>query len=287
MIYLIKNFFLLFFFLIFLCSEASPNRCTSRDKKEALFFELKKNVHCGFEAVEKYEDLKILVKQYIAICHKKKCKNCDYLNFLELMLVLLKLLSEGLFAEEREQNSVQTKKASVPKGLLSISQQKIFKKSLQFVVALGILPNLLRGIGIPLSKRLEYAKLLEHFAPDVTPRQKQAQIAICLKTLLCCMERATLQGIIVSNHETDLLAALFQLCHAPIKKTESKVIFAFFLFKYMCAHVIIIQLSIINLIALFFILYAYFIHSLFILILCILVCIGLVRKDILIYAFCS
>lgn len=200
----------------------SPNKCNPKDKKEALFFELKKNVHFAFEVIEKYDDLKTLVKQYILICHKKKCKTCDYLNFLELSVVLLKLLGGALLAEETEQTSTQTKKASVPKGLLSISQQKIVKKSLQFIVALGILPNLLRGIGIPLSKRLEYAKMLEHFAPDISPRQKQAQIAVCLETLLSCMERPALQAIIVSNHETDLLAALFQLCHAPIKKIEPK-----------------------------------------------------------------
>lgn len=203
-------------------SESSPNKCNSKDKKEALFYELKKNVHFAFEVIEKSDVLKSSVKQYIAICHKKKCKTCDYLNFLELSLVLLKLLSEALLAEENERVHNQQDEASVPKGVLSISQQKIVKKCLQFVVALGILPNLLRGIGVPLTKRLEYAKMLEHFASDISPRQKHAQIAVCVETLLSCIERSALQGIILSYHGTDLLAALFQLCHAPIKKIENK-----------------------------------------------------------------
>lgn len=185
---------------------------------------MKKNVHFAFDLIEKYEDLKSAIKQFITICHKKKCKTCGYLKFLELSIVFFKLLNGALLAEETKQSCSENKKAPASKGLLSISQQKIVKKALQFVVAIGILPNLLQGIGIPLSKRSEYAKLVEHFSHDVSQRQKQAQVALCLETLLGCIERDALQSIILPYHGTDILAALFQLCHAPIKKLEAKVI---------------------------------------------------------------
>ncbi|KFM81853.1 Transmembrane and coiled-coil domain-containing protein 7, partial [Stegodyphus mimosarum] len=191
-------------------------------KKEILFHQLKKNVHSAFQKLEIYDDLKTAVKEYIQPCQKNKCKTCDHLDFLALCLVLIKLLSEALIAEETEDVSVNKneQKYSVPKGLLSISQQKVLKKCLQFVVALGILPNLLRGVGIPLIKKSEYGSLVEHLSSDCTLHQKHVQIVICVETLLNCLDCAAIHSIILTSHGCDLLSALFQLCHAPLKKID-------------------------------------------------------------------
>ncbi|XP_035223273.1 transport and Golgi organization protein 6 homolog isoform X1 [Stegodyphus dumicola] len=191
-------------------------------KKEILFHQLKKNVHSAFQKLEIYDDLKTAVKEYIQPCQKNKCKTCDHLDFLALCLVLIKLLNEALIAEETGDVGVNKSKQkySVPKVLLSISQLKVLKKCLQFVVALGILPNLLRGVGIPLIKKSEYGSLVEHLSSDCTPHQKHVQIVICVETLLNCLDCDAIHSIILTSYGCDLLSALFQLCHAPLKKID-------------------------------------------------------------------
>ncbi|CAL1268438.1 unnamed protein product [Larinioides sclopetarius] len=189
--------------------------------KDTFTSELRRNVHRTFQKIESYLDVKTFVTEYIQPCFGDKCTTCDYLKFLQLCLVLLRLLKIAL-TEESELSSKKSdaSKLPIPKSLLNISQKNVLQKSLQFAVALGILPNLLRGIGIPLSKRLKHAIILERFTSESTLYQKHIQIAVCLDTLIGCLECEAMQSTILSCHGTDILAALLQLCHAPIKKIE-------------------------------------------------------------------
>ncbi|GBN86221.1 hypothetical protein AVEN_195457-3 [Araneus ventricosus] len=189
--------------------------------KDAFTHELRRNVHRTFQKIENYSDVKTFVTEYIQPCFGDKCTTCDYLKFLQLCLVLLRLLKIAL-TEESELGSKKSdaSKLPIPKALLNMSQKNVLQKSLQFAVALGILPNLLRGIGIPLSKRLKHAIILERFTSESTLYQKHIQIAVCLDTLIGCLECEAMQSTILSCHGTDILAALLQLCHAPIKKIE-------------------------------------------------------------------
>ncbi|GFT37704.1 uncharacterized protein NPIL_149721 [Nephila pilipes] len=189
--------------------------------KDTFACELRRNVHLTFQKLESYPEVKGSVIDYIQPCFEDKCISCDYLKFLQLSLVLLRLLRFAL-KEESESGSKKTdvSKLPVPTALLSISQKKIVQKCLQFAIALGILPNLLRGIGIPLSKRLRHAIILEHFTSESTLYQKHIQLALCLDTLLGCLECEAMQKIIIVYHGTDILAGLLQLCHGPIKKTD-------------------------------------------------------------------
>ncbi|KAG8180903.1 hypothetical protein JTE90_020134 [Oedothorax gibbosus] len=201
---------------------ADPNDATRqhRNIKEAFAAELKRNVHSTFQKIEDYPNIKVFVVEYIQPCCNDKCTSCDYLKFLQLCLVLLRLLKTALTKEVEKETTPSELPSKAPKGLLSISQKKTLQKCLQFAVALGILPNLLRGIGIPLSRRLKHAIILEHFTSESTLYQKHIQIAVCLDTLIGCLDCDAMQSMIMTYHGTDILAALLQLCHAPIKKIE-------------------------------------------------------------------
>lgn len=208
--------------------------------KDTFTRELRRNVHHTFQKLENYSEVKAYVTEYIQPCFEDNCTSCDYLKFLQLCLILLRLLKFALKEEaewntkkadaflklaHKEENESNFKRTGVvklplPTALLSISQKKILQKSLQFAVSLGILPNLLRGIGIPLSKRLRHAIILEHFTSESTLYQKHIQIALCLDTLLGCLECEAMQNVIMVYHGTDILAGLLQLCHGPIKKID-------------------------------------------------------------------
>ncbi|XP_055936912.1 transport and Golgi organization protein 6 homolog isoform X2 [Argiope bruennichi] len=190
--------------------------------KDSFPHELRRNVHRAFHKIENYSEVKAFVTEYIQPCFGEKCTTCDYLKFLQLCLVLLRLLKLTL-SEESELTSKKSdaSKLPIPKELLNMSQKNVLRKSLQFAVSLGILPNLLRGIGIPLCKRLKHAIILECFASESTLYQKHIQIAVCLDTLIGCLECEAMQSTILTSHGTDILAALLQLCHAPIKKVEN------------------------------------------------------------------
>ncbi|GFY42337.1 transport and Golgi organization protein 6 homolog [Trichonephila inaurata madagascariensis] len=204
--------------------------------KDTFTRELRRNVHHTFQKLENYPEMKAFVAEYIQPCFEDKCTSCDYLKFLQLCLILLRLLKFALkeeheictkkadvlmkFAQKEDVEGKRTLKVPLPVAKLSISQKKILQKCLQFAVSLGILPNLLRGIGIPLSKRLRHAIILEHFTSESTLYQKHIQIALCLDTLLGCMECEPMQNVIMVYHGTDILAGLLQLCHGPIKKID-------------------------------------------------------------------
>ncbi|KAF8767489.1 Transport and Golgi organization protein 6 like protein [Argiope bruennichi] len=202
--------------------ESTDIRRTHSNVKTTFTDELRENVHSTFQKIEEYPIVKTFVTELIQPCFGNQCTTCSYLKFFQLCLVLLRLLKTALTEEEMQSGSEKNDilNAPVPKALLSISQQTILKKSLQFVVALGILPNLLRGIGVPLSKRLKHAKILENFTSSCSFYQKHIQITVCLETLITCLECSAMQSSILSYHGSDILAAFLQLCYAPIKKVD-------------------------------------------------------------------
>ncbi|CAL1268437.1 unnamed protein product [Larinioides sclopetarius] len=202
--------------------ESTDAYKTSSNIRTVFTDELRENVHTTFQRIEKYPVVKTFVTEFIQPCFGDQCTVCSYLKFFQLHMVLLRLLKTALNEEEKELSSEKkgASKTPVPKALLSISQQTILQKSLQFAVALGILPNLLKGIGIPLSKRLKHANILERFTSSCSFYQKHIQITICLDTLIMCLECSAMQSTILSYHGSDILAAFLQLCHAPIKKVD-------------------------------------------------------------------
>ena len=96
----------------------------------------------------------------------------------------------------------------------SFSQQKVVLTSVQFVVCLGILPNLQPGVGVPLEQRSGFADVVQPKSEYRTIEQDM-KLIYSVKVLLECLKQPSLCSLILARHFTDLLAALCQINFAP------------------------------------------------------------------------
>ncbi|XP_066278108.1 transport and Golgi organization protein 6 homolog [Branchiostoma lanceolatum] len=102
---------------------------------------------------------------------------------------------------------------------LSIAQQKTLATALQFVVCLGVCPNLLPGVGIPLERRSGFGKLLKTSQGDKdTLSEKTTKLYMVLDILLDCVQQPSLGSQILSKHLGDMLSGLIQICYGPRPK---------------------------------------------------------------------
>ncbi|KAI8479699.1 Transport and Golgi organization protein 6 [Branchiostoma belcheri] len=76
---------------------------------------------------------------------------------------------------------------------LSVAQQNTLSTALQFVVCLGICPNLLKGVGVPLEKRSSFGNMLQTSQEDKDSlSEKTIKLSKVLDILLDCVEQPSL-----------------------------------------------------------------------------------------------
>lgn len=114
--------------------------------------------------------------------------------------------------------SSDVKPTGVPKmspDTLSFSEQKVVKGALQFIVCLGICPNLHKGVGIPLELRSGFSALVDMAKEkeNMTDKETNLQLYQCVRVLLSAVTSPALGTMILTQHLVDVLAALFQLVH--------------------------------------------------------------------------
>lgn len=140
-----------------------------------------------------------------------------YLYYLEHCLVFLTTLAELLKTYSEGTPSSGTPGApQLPPNALSIAQQQSVQSLLQFAVGLGIQPYLIPGVGIPSEARFRGGKMQPLGASTACGSHRV--LVMTVKTMLNCTQAVVLWDLVVHKHLVDLLAALLQLCHAPIKK---------------------------------------------------------------------
>ncbi|XP_076334925.1 transport and golgi organization 6 isoform X2 [Tachypleus tridentatus] len=148
-------------------------------------------------------------------------------RFLSCCLIFIKLLQRELNAASKKdfkttssfKSSENQKNVScVPCDILSVSQHKTVARCVQFICGLGIIPSLLKGVGIPLERRTGFSQLLVESTEVWPPWKKHRRLVACVIVLIDCLSNSALGPMILSQHAADLLAALIQLCYAPIKK---------------------------------------------------------------------
>ncbi|XP_022244952.1 transport and Golgi organization protein 6 homolog isoform X2 [Limulus polyphemus] len=148
-------------------------------------------------------------------------------RFLTCCLIFIKLLQRALnTASQKDSKTSSNFKSSEnqkniscgPHDTLSVSQHKTVARCVQFICGLGIIPSLLRGVGIPLERRTGFSQLLIESTEVWPPWKKHRRLVACVIILIDCLSNSTLGSMILSQHAGDLLAALIQLCYAPIKK---------------------------------------------------------------------
>ena len=102
---------------------------------------------------------------------------------------------------------------------MSVGQEQHVSSLIQLVFALGVVPSLLPGIGLPVEKRSKFYNLVVPKEPQENSVEKfHERIVNCTKNLVELAHVPSLNQIIVSKHLGDLLAALIQLSQAPLKK---------------------------------------------------------------------
>ncbi|KAL4235452.1 Transport and Golgi organization protein 6 [Mactra antiquata] len=146
---------------------------------------------------------------------------------LKCLHLLQQMLSECI-KEYNHVNQVQNKKSNTPTmcpDTLNFNEQKLVKTAVQFIVCLGVCPRLQTGVGIPIQLRSGFSNLLQMSKNEKTlsPVEVNHQLFTCVKILMSCIQIPVLGTIILTEHLTDILAVLFQLCHENREhKVETK-----------------------------------------------------------------
>lgn len=120
-------------------------------------------------------------------------------DFVEIAVYILLCLKDQLKTED-----------------LSVSQQKDVRNSLQFVVSLGIHPNIMPNLGYIVSDSSAVLELVKE--ESTTEMQKYERLCVVVKSLLNICNNLNFRSLIISNIISQLLVSLFQLSFAPIKK---------------------------------------------------------------------
>ena len=132
----------------------------------------------------------------------------------------LKLELKLLVEQEREAVGQQ----SGPKlaaDTLSIAQSKSAGSVVQMVVALGLLPNLLPGVGLAADKRSSYLQDVLKAVPARSVLEKYKQLVFSLEALLDLSKTRSFSTLVTTKHITDIIGCLVQICHAPLMKPTS------------------------------------------------------------------
>lgn len=164
-------------------------------------------------------------------------------QFVELNLRLISLLQTTLNDKDIRHDgdagiSISNSNPSVPSlpdNALSIAQLKTVSTSLQFIICFGICRYLLPGVGVPLSRRTELGEWLRvtELPCCLSRGDMDLRLLECTDLLLECVSGSSsspLSQTITGKYLGDLLAALFQICHAmrktsatPATKPESNI----------------------------------------------------------------
>lgn len=181
------------------------------------------------QLVRKNKILRNKIKEYDPYLLKKGKENHSLAKtvwlFVEWCLVILLILKETLEVKKDQQTPQWNEKTKAPvlqNDVLGALQQKIISSAFQFIVALGINPSLLSGVGIPIQDRTQFVTIIQEVKYGLPSYQKYYQLIACVTVLLDCTNNSSIGDILLHSYLTDLICALFQLCYAPIKKLQAK-----------------------------------------------------------------
>ena len=107
---------------------------------------------------------------------------------------------------------------------LSIQQQQKVSSLMQMVIALGLVPFLLPGVGVPIEKRSKFFECVSEEGDSKLPiLTRHNRLVETTKAILDIFQFKPLSKVLINKHLGDLLAAMVQLSHAPLKKPSPKI----------------------------------------------------------------
>ena len=136
------------------------------------------------------------------------CAEDIELNYLKTCLLLLNMLKDEIEITETNQ-----KLEAVNPNILGVNDAMTVRKVVEMILGIGICPNLLQGVGLPL--KLKHDSLILK-----KKRVECRKLLFFVSKLLEILKNQALKGVILPLALSDLIASLIQLGYCPIKKTQ-------------------------------------------------------------------
>ena len=144
----------------------------------------------------------------------------DYVRCCVNALINLKFELSKAVASEASTEEGQASEPKVEADLLSIAQQKNVCGLVQMILALGVLPNLLPGVGMAPGKRSSFLQTVIKTVPDRSILERYKQLVFSTESLLELAKYKQFKTLIISKQLGDILACLIQIAHAPLAKPK-------------------------------------------------------------------
>lgn len=103
----------------------------------------------------------------------------------------------------------------LPPDALSVTQQKMLRAILQFVVSLGLCPYLNHGVGVPLARRSAFGALVDNLVCHRVLPESERCLFTTTNVLLQFAKLSSLATLVFTEHLNDVMAALCQLGYQP------------------------------------------------------------------------
>ena len=169
--------------------------------------------------------LETKVKEYSSKCgivlNPSPDTHFDYVRCCVNALINLRF-ELGNVANSSSSNEESNEKPKIDPDVLSIAQQKNVQGLVQMILALGVLPNLLPGVGTPVSKRSAFLQSIIETVPDRSILERYKQLIFSTDSLLELAKYKQFHAIIITNQLGDILACLLQIAHAPLAKPKEE-----------------------------------------------------------------
>lgn len=131
------------------------------------------------------------------------------LNYLKTCLLLLHMLKDEIELTETSQKKVET----LNPNILGVNDAMTVRKVVEMILGIGIYPNLLEGVGLPLKLKQDSFLLKKK-------KVERRKLLFLVSKLLEILKNQALKGVILPLALNDLIASLIQLGYCPISKTQ-------------------------------------------------------------------
>ena len=137
------------------------------------------------------------------------CAEDIELNYLKTCLLLLNMLKDEIELTETNQTKVE----ALNPNILGVNDAMTVRKVVEMILGIGICPNLLQGVGLPLKSKQNSLFLKKK-------RLESRKLLFFVSKLLEILKNQALKGVILPLALNDLIASLIQLGYCPINKTQ-------------------------------------------------------------------
>ena len=129
--------------------------------------------------------------------------------------VLWRLVLYSIRTLEELKSALETQEGA----MISVKQEKEVGMICELIMALGILPSMINGVGTSLKERSKFAELLlDGKEGSVSVYERHCRLVFVINSFLDFVRNEILGRILFTKHLGDILSGLIQLGYAPLRK---------------------------------------------------------------------